>query len=732
MYTDAGDELRSRFYVMATGCLSVPKDIDIEGIDDFAGPTYVTGRWPHEGVDFTGQRVAVIGTGSSGVQSIPIIASQADELVVFQRTPNFSLPAWNGPAPAEKLAELHADPDAFREANRWSGIGVAVKEPPTEGVFGVDETERLRRFEEIWAEGELRSPGRRFNDLQLNPVANRAFAEFIHSKIHEIVDDPETAALLCPQDHPVGSKRMCLDSGYYETYNQPHVRLVDIRSNPIQRVTSTGIEFGDEAIDFDAVVFATGFDAMTGALVAVDIEGRDGITLKDKWVDGPVSYLGLTSVGFPNLFMITGPGSPSVLSNMVVSIEQHVDFIADCVAAMRDAGHDRIEPTEDAEAGWVQHGADCASITLFPSANSWYMGANVPGKPRVFLPYVGGVGTYRGTCNDVVDQGYLGFAFDGPGGPQRNDGRINELQLDVMLLLNAMAEMDLPPFESMPPADARAMSEAMNAARPTGPDVGEIVDGTYPGADGDLDYRLYRPDTTGPHPIVVYFHGGGWVLGSATSDDGFCRELCAATNAIVISCDYRHGPEARFPAAPDDAYAAVQWVAANAVDLGGRAGELAVAGWSAGANLAAVVSQRSRDDNGPAIAGQLLVTPVTDGASEWPSMSDNADGYVLTRSLMDWFWGHYCDEADRADPAASPLRAASLASLPPAAVFTAQFDPLRDEGNAYATALADAGVPVHHHEARGHVHTSLTGVGMFLSSIPIRREMADAVRGFFA
>ena len=553
VHTDRGDTMSCRHYVMATGTLSVPKEPDIAGADRFDGDVYFTGRWPHDDVDFTGKRVAVIGTGSSGIQSIPIIAEQADQLTVFQRTPNYSMPAGNGPIPDAKREAVAADRDAYRESARWSRAGVPTPQP-TESVFAVGPDERRRRFEEAWQAGELLAPSGTFTDLGLNEAANDTFAGFVRDKIRTVVDDPETAELLCPTTYPFGTKRPCLDTRYFQTYNLPHVRLVDLRSTPIRTITETGIEIDGETMEFDAVVFATGFDAMTGALVGVDIVGRDGITLKEKWDQGPLTYLGLTSVGFPNLFMVTGPGSPSVLSNMAVSIEQHVDWIVDTLADMREHGYESIEPTEIAEAGWVQHVNDCADITLYPKANSWYMGANVPGKPRVFLPYVGGVGTYRATCDRVVEEGYLGFRRRGLGGREEvNDGVVNRLQLDVMLLLDAMAELELPPIETLPVPEARAFAIAMREQSPPGPDVGEIVDGALPGAVGDLDYRLYRPPTEGPHPVVCYFHGGGWVLGSHESDDAFCRDLCVRSGTMVISVDYRHAPEARFPAAVDDA-----------------------------------------------------------------------------------------------------------------------------------------------------------------------------------
>ena len=729
--TDVGTTITCRHYVMATGCLSVPKSPDIEGADRFKGAVYFTSRWPHEGVDFTGQRVGVIGTGSSGIQSIPLIAEQASELTVFQRTPNFSVPAHNGAMAEGRRAPLDDDRGAYREAARWSRGGVP-RPVAAEASWQLSADEQRARFDEAWEEGELFSILSVWNDLMTNREANEILAEFIREKIRDLVDDPETAATLCPTDHPFGTKRPCLDTNYYATFNLPQVRLVDLREHPIASITETGIDTMTESLAFDAIVYATGFDAMTGALVSVDITGRDGVTLAEKWAEGPLTYLGLMTTGFPNLFMITGPGSPSVLSNMAVSIEQHVDWVADCLAQLRAADFTTIEPTETAEKGWMQHVNDCANITLYPAANSWYMGANVPGKPRVFLPYVGGVDAYRGICDEVAERELLGFALSGPDSTQRNDGVVVRLQPDVRLVLGMMEEMDLPLIESLPVDGARAFVGQMNATRPPGPDVGEVVDGTLPGPAGDLRYRLYRPAGDGPHPLVAYFHGGGWVLGGADSDDPLCRDLCVRSDAVIVSVDYRHAPEHRFPAAADDGFAAVQWIADHAVELGGIPGQLAVAGWSAGGNVAAVVCQLARDAGGPEISGQLLLTPVTDCNLDTASYRENADGYVLTKPLMEWFWGHYADAAERTDPKASPLRADDLTDLPPAFVVTCEFDPLRDEGRAYADALAAAGVPVRQLHGRGHTHTSVTMVDVILSGAPVREEMADALRHFFA
>ena len=724
--TDRGEEVLCRFHVMASGCLSLPKTPDIKGTERFQGEVYFTSGWPHEGVDLAGKRVAVIGTGSSGVQSIPLIAAQAAQVTVFQRTPNYSVPAHNGPAPAERLAALDADRAAYREAARWSGGGVPRRVTDVSGVTATKEVQRAR-FEAAWASGQLFEILGVFNDQMVNPASNEIVAEMIREKIRSIVLDPDIAEDLCPRDHYFGTKRPCLDTNYYQTFNLPHVRLVDLRKHPIATITESGINTVDETLDFDAIVYATGFDAMTGPLVAVDVAGRDGLALRDKWVDGPSTYLGLSTVGFPNFFMVTGPGSPSVLSNMTVSIEQHVEWISNCIDYLRERGFETIEPTPVAESGWNQHVQDCGNITLYPTANSWYMGANVPGKPRVFLPYIGGVNTYRSACDEVVTRGYLGFTLGGPERAQCHDGVIRRLQPDVAMVLGAMAALDLPPLESMSVEDARAFMAASTADRPPGPAVGEVVDGLLPGPAGDLDYRLYRPASPGPHPVVAYFHGGGWVLGGLDSDDPFCRDLCARSDTIIVSVNYRHAPEAPFPAAADDAFAAVQWIAANTAALGGTAGQLGVAGWSAGGNLAAVACQLARDAGGPAILGQLLVTPVTDCDMSRASYLENGEGYVLTAPLMRWFWDCYALPAQRRDPKASPGHG-DLSNLPPAIIVTAEFDPLRDEGRAYAEALVAAGVPVRHLAARGHLHTTLMMVDVVLSGAPVRAEAAQALR----
>ncbi len=729
--TDKGRKVSCRHYIMATGCLSTPKPPEIDGVKDFKGEVYFTGRWPHDGVKLAGKRVAVIGTGSSGIQAIPLIAEEAAQLTVFQRTPNFALPAHNGAPPADRLAALEGDRAAYREQARMSMTGVPYPQQ-TVVSWQLSDAERRERFEAAWAAGDLvHILTQLWADQGVDADGNKLVADLIREKIRTIVKDPETADALTPHDHPFGAKRPCLDTNYYATYNRPNVALVNLRAEPIKAITATGIITDKRSFDVDVIVFATGFDAMTGAIMAVHpVTGRGGKSLSNVWAGGPQTYLGLTVAGFPNFFMITGPGSPSVLSNMAVSIEQHVDWVVERLAALREAGFTTMEATDTAQAGWAQHMADCSMLTLHRLANTWYTGANVPGKAQGVMPYTGGVGPYRSICNEVVARGMLGFRLSGPEvAEQCNDGEIVRLQPDVRLVLGLLAQLNLPPIETMGAQGARDFLNEFNKARPFGRPVGEVGDGMLMGADGPLPYKLYRPATPGPHPIVVYFHGGGWVFGDQQSDDPFCRDMCRRTDMIFVSVGYRHAPEHRFPAAAEDGYAATRWIAEHAAELGGTAGPVLVAGWSAGGNIAAVTCQLARDRGGPEIAGQLLICPVTDCTFDRPSYIDNAANYFLTRGLMFWFWDLYCSPADRTDPRASPLRG-RLAGLPPAFITTCEFDPLRDEGVAYAEGLAAAGVPVEQLKARGHFHSSFTMVDVVITGVPGRIRMAEALRRF--
>ncbi|NLU82815.1 NAD(P)/FAD-dependent oxidoreductase [Rhodococcus sp. HNM0569] len=406
--TDDGARRTARFVVAATGCLSVPLHPRFEGEDEFTGATYRTWNWPHDGVDLTGKRVAVIGTGSSGLQTITAIAPDVAALTVFQRTPPYAVPARNRTI-TDELAAVKAHYPEFRELSRLSrgGAQCAGDEPPFFDDLAADDAsaELGRR----WLDGGL-CYQQTFRDLLQDPVANELAAEYVRTRIRETVHDPEVAEKLTPRSYPIAAKRMCVDTGYYEVYNRDNVALVDLTEDPIRRITARGVVAGETEHEVDVIVFATGFDAMTGALEAIDVRNGDR-TLRAKWADGPRTYLGLMSAGFPNLFTVTGPQSPSVLSNMMTSIEYHVEWIASALAHVRERGFARIEADVDAEDNWVNTTNDTADLTLFPNAASWYMGANVPGKKRVFLPFVAGVGTYKQICDGVAVSHYHGFEF---------------------------------------------------------------------------------------------------------------------------------------------------------------------------------------------------------------------------------------------------------------------------------------------------------------------------------
>ena len=408
--TDRGERIHASFVVTAVGCLSAANVPEIPGRERFRGAQYHTGRWPHERVDFTDQRVGLVGTGSSGIQATPVIAAEAGHLTVFQRTPNYSVPTRNARLEPEQWATIKREYRAIRRKTCETHAGFPY-DPIERSAFDVSDARRLEIYEQLWAEGGFKFLWGSFSDILRDKRANHTAAEFIRTKIREIVQDPDTAAALCPTDHPYGSKRPPIDTDYYVTFNRQNVSLVDLKRTPIVEIVPEGIRTSEATHELDAIVFATGFDAMTGALLKIDIRGAGGLPLAEKWAAGPRTYLGLQVAGFPNLFTITGPGSPSVLLNMPVAIEQHVDWISDCIAHMRAKGFRTIEAQRDAEDAGVEHVHEVAKQTLFYEAKSWYLGANVPGKPRVFMPYVAGQTLYRQKCEAVATSGYAGFAL---------------------------------------------------------------------------------------------------------------------------------------------------------------------------------------------------------------------------------------------------------------------------------------------------------------------------------
>jgi len=407
--TDTGEVVTARFCLMATGPLSAAMTPAFAGLDSFAGQTYHTAHWPHEPVDFTGKRVAVIGTGSSGIQSVPVIAEQAAHLYVFQRTPNYSVPAGNKPLSADELTEIKAN-YAERRRLSWRSGGGSPHVAYPKMTMEVSPEERRAQFEKRWQLGGVLF-SKTFPDQMIDPMANAEARQFYEEKIRAVIDDPEVAELLIPSDHPIGTKRICTDTNYFQTFNQPNVTLVSVRNTPIESVDATGINTSDSHYDIDIIVLATGFDAMTGTLAKIDIVGRAGQRLREDWEHGPRTYLGLGVDGFPNLFLISGPGAPAVLANMVLHAEAHVNWIATAIDFLDEHDYGAIEATPDAVDDWIAECAHRAESTLFTQANSWYMGANVPGKPRVFMLFIGGFAVYNDICAEVAQAGYKGFTL---------------------------------------------------------------------------------------------------------------------------------------------------------------------------------------------------------------------------------------------------------------------------------------------------------------------------------
>ena len=409
--TELGDTVTARYVISGAGNLSVPKTPEFDGVESFRGQVHLTGNWLDENVDFTGQRVAIIGTGSSGIQAISEIAKTAGHLTVFQRTPNYATPIVNGPADPDVVSAVKANYAQVRDASRNHFLGVPYTQVQP-SALAVSAEERRRTFDERWNAGGFQLFIDSYQDILFDKKANDTIAEYIRERIHERVNDPAVADLLAPKGYPYGTKRPPLETNYYEVFNQDNVTLVDIKTAPIESITETGVRTANAEYEFDIIVLATGFDAMTGPLMKLGIVGRDGLKLSDKWAHGPRTYLGLTVSGFPNLFLITGPQSPSVLYNMPLAIEDHVDFVAEAITYMRDRGLDVIEATLESEDKWVADALEISSQTLLPGTDSWYMGANIPGKPRICMLYLGGAPAYRATCDDVVANGYAGFTLD--------------------------------------------------------------------------------------------------------------------------------------------------------------------------------------------------------------------------------------------------------------------------------------------------------------------------------
>ncbi|MCW3041333.1 MAG: putative flavoprotein involved in transport [Solirubrobacterales bacterium] len=724
--TDTGRTLSARFVISAAGNVSVPKENEFPGQETFAGEVYRTSAWPHEGVDLTGKRVAVIGTGATGIQLIPVIAEQAAQVTVFQRTPNFACPLGNRPNDPEEYEREIADYPALREASRNNFLGAPY--PPAEpSALAASPEERRQVYDRFYEGGGFRMVISTYGDLLFSKEANDTVSEYIREQIRGRVQDPATAEMLCPTDHPYATKRAPFETNYYEAFNRDNVTLVDARTAPIEAITPTGVRTASEAYEADVIVLATGFDAFTGSLMNMGITGRDGRSLREHWAAGPRTYLGIGVHGFPNLFTITGPQSAVALYNNPLAIEDHVEFAADAVKVLLDRGASTFEPSAESEAQWKELVDGIANMTLLPQANSWYMGANIPGKPRTVLFFAGGAPLYRAICAEVEATGYGGFAVDGQAAPVPNTVTLDP---GVAIVLGAMLTQGARPLEELSVEEAREALEGFTMLQLPPRDAVKVSTTTFPAGDGsEREARIYIPAATDerPLPVLVFFHAGGWIGGSLDMAHEPCTALAEDLGAIVVAPSYRLAPEDPFPAATDDTFAALRWVADTIAEHGGDPSRIAVAGESAGGNLAAVAAQRARDEHGPDLVAQVLIYPPIDPDADTPSRRQYAAGPILSTAAVENMWTAYLgDPAHRSSPLAAPSKAGSLAGLPPALVLTVEADLNRDEAEDYGAALTAAGVPTQVVRIDGLVHASLN----MSAYVPKSRELYEAIGTF--
>ncbi|WP_273455303.1 flavin-containing monooxygenase [Nevskia ramosa] len=726
--TDTGETIVARFVVAGSGNVTVPKSqAEFPGFERYKGPVYFTGSWPHEGVDFTGKRVGVIGTGSSGIQLIPQIAKQAAQVTVFQRTPNYAVAMQNKKLTPEQQQWNAQNAQQLRDKSRLRFLGVPYQNPEPSALEVSPETRRAR-YDELWERGGFNLLVSSYGDLLTDERANATVAEYVRGKIREKVKNPAVAEILCPTDHPYATKRPTVEEGYYEAFNRENVSLIDLRATPLEEVTEKGIRIGGKEHEFDAIALATGFDAVTGALLALNIVGRDGLRLQDRWAHGPRTYLGIASAGFPNLFTITGPTSAVILYNNPLAIEDHVNFAVDAIRHVLDKGAKTFEADEAAELAWFKMVSDTLNMTLFPRANSWYMGANIPGKPRSVFMFAGSAPLYREMCRDVVDHGYAGFSIDGASADRVPP--MVRIDAGAALVVGAMLMEEAKPLEECSVDEARSVVESFIALQKPVPASVERIETTYPGPADARPVYIYRPrNAKGPLPVIVYLHGGGFIAGSIDMCAGVCGCMADDLQAIVVAPSYRLAPEAPFPAATDDSFAALKWTAANIARHGGDPKRLVVMGESAGGSLAAVAAQRARDEGGPVLSGQVLLYPTMDAEANTRSRVEYANGPVLKTIAALGMWGAYLgDMAMATSPLASPGRAKSLAGLAPALILSAECDPTCDEGEDYGRALQAAGVPVRIHRLEGLVHA----VFYMSRYVPRAAEITQQIAAFLA
>jgi cation diffusion facilitator CzcD-associated flavoprotein CzcO/acetyl esterase/lipase len=729
--TDGGVSYSARFLIGAQGSLSTPKDpSEITGVDDFGGELYYTSKWPDAPVTYAGKRVGLIGTGSTGTQVAEVVAGSADRLTVFQRTANFAIPGGNGPV-APDMQRWEAENAAVRRSkDRLTVFGITWEEEvePVPAVHTLPPAERNAILEERWARDAyvfIES----FPELLTDAQVNECVSEYVREQIRARVKDPAVAALLCPNDHPIMTKRIVLENGYYEIFNQDNVDLVDIRANPIEQITVSGVRLADGTeLEFDVLIMATGFDSITGPPLALGLRGREGLTLEDIWNEGPRTYLSTAVPGFPNLFFIVGPTAPAAFYNNPVAIEDHVDFAVRAIRLVLEQDAEAIEASREAADRWYEISDGLFNNSLLPRANSWYRGSNVPGKLPATYVQVGSGVFWRACAEQIVAKGLAGFAIDGderPLSPLMKLSWASARLVDEVLV--GREGQPPPPLGEAGIGAYRDDSDAWTiSVAPPRRDVG-VVDTTYPGPDGEQHMRLFVPRGGTTRPVLLFYYGGGFVSGSVEALDGVLRMMAADLDLVVAAPTYRLAPEHPFPAAPQDAYAALRWVADNIAAHGGDPDRIVVAGESAGGNLAAVVALRARDE-GPVIAGQVLLEPAIDVVSDSPSRREFADDLFLPAEDLETMWALYLGEnADADRPCVSPRRAASLEGLPPAVVVVAECDPLRDEGEAYAEELTRAAVPTTLVRLEGAIHGGLS----FVEVLPEYGAAFEAIGGLF-
>lgn len=722
--TDKGESVRTKFLVSAVGGMSAPKKDDFPGADTFTGELYRTSSWPHQPVSFAGKRVAVVGTGSTGVQVIGAIAKEVGSLTVFQRTANFATPLGNRPTREHERDEVIRNYPSYREQCRNNFLGAPY--PPAEpSALAATPEQRLEMYDKYYDGGAFRLLMSTYGDLIFSQAANDTLTDYIRDRIRKRVADPETAELLCPVDHAYATKRSLFETNYYEAYNQDNVALVDVRKNPIVELTPKGIRTAGGEYEFDAIVLATGFDAWTGALERLGLVGRDGVSLSDYWSEGSRTYLGIAIPKFPNFFALTGPQSATPLYNNPLAIEDHVDFAGAAVQRLLAEGVNAFEASEDATDTYMDLSNGIANLTLVPQTKgSSYMGGNIPGKPRVALFFAGGAPLYRAIFADVERTDFGGFQLDGE---DRPSPPLLDLDPSVASLWGAMLSMEPRTFDTLSLEEQRAMVETYTMLQPPPDPSVTMTETTYASAGGgDRRIRVYVPEGDGPFPMAVFYHPGGWSLGSIDMAHSPVTALASALKAVVVSPSYRLAPEDPYPAGLDDSYAALLWAAENAAEYGGDPSRLIVMGESAGGYLATMVAHRARDNEGPQIAAQLLFYPPIAPDADTPSRRRYVDGPPLNLAALAQMWDLFMpNAADRVSPTAVPSRA-DLTGLPPTLVVSLEVDPVRDEAEAYAANLQTAGVTTDLVRLPGLIHATLN-MGAF---VPRWTEVVDAAASF--